>query len=824
MARRYRDVAAKLQQNVQKHIKEMKELSSSEDEEPYESSVLDGVLQSYRIGGGDISKLDRTRHLLEEAISGKSVTCLICIGSIKRADAIWTCDYCYCYFHLSCIQKWANDSVSLKNEEAQGPIVIIVPRKIEWCCPKCRQSYSKDVIPRRYRCFCGKTDDPPYHPWLIPHTCGEVCGKFLSTAESCKHKCLLLCHPGPCPPCPQMVNGACYCKKEHKKVRCSTAKWSCGHPCKKNLLCNSHKCESICHQGDCPPCSYVSIQSCQCGSEKTKRPCNDPLWHCEKVCNKPFSCGYHKCSKVCHSGDCGMCPNSGMRSCPCGANKKYVECPDIMETCLGTCGKKQDYCEHNCPEKCHKGMCPPCQVLIEKQCQCSSHTRMLPCSKEYKCETKCRGIRPCGKHGCGRKCCNGDCPPCEKLCDKPLQCGRHKCTMVCHRGPCYPCPRESKLTCKCKETYVTVPCGREKHIKPPRCYLPCKTKYKCGHVEENRHSCHFGDCPPCKAICSKKYAKCNHDCKATCHEYVAVVFKQVEKPATPWEITPPKTKIMTLDCPPCETPVPVICFGEHETENLPCHLAKRRCCGRICSRPLICGNHFCSLLCHLYAPNSDYLNVPYTCKQCDRECVAARPDKCLHKCARQTCHPGACPPCDIFERVPCHCGVTELYLRCRELTTATEEMLSCKQQCSKNLECGHRCRNICHSGLCQENQVCNKKTKVHCPCGNLRKEAPCNLVRNGEVEMICNDVCEAKKVAAKLEKEKELQRLKEMEEEKNRKELAEYEWKLSGKKKKYKEKKIVQNVDNRNIFQKYWIPILSVFITVVGALYMIIEV
>ncbi|XP_014355162.2 NF-X1-type zinc finger protein NFXL1 [Papilio machaon] len=824
MARRYRDAAAKLQQNVQKHLQEMQDNLSSEDEEPFEVSVLDGVFQSYSRGGGDTKLLNRTKNLLEEAISGRNITCLICIGSIKRVHAIWNCDNCYSYFHLSCIQKWANDCVSLKSDDNHGPITVFVPKKVEWCCPKCRQAYTKEHIPHKYRCFCSKTDNPPIHPWLIPHSCGEVCGKRLSSGNNCKHKCLLLCHPGPCPPCPQMVSDSCYCQKEHKKVRCSAGKWSCGSQCKKTLPCKSHKCENICHDGDCPPCSYTSIQACQCGSQKIKRPCNDLEWQCIKICNKPFSCGYHKCDRVCHSGSCGSCPNSGLKACPCGANQLFVQCPDVMETCLGTCGKKHNDCEHNCPEKCHKGPCPPCLVMIEKTCQCSAHIRSLPCSKEFKCDTKCRGTRPCGKHGCGRKCCNGNCPPCEKLCDKPLQCGRHKCTSVCHRGPCYPCPRESKITCRCKETYITVPCGREKNIKPPKCNLPCKIKYKCGHSDDNHHLCHFGDCPPCKAICFKTYEKCGHQCKAVCHKFVTVVFKQVEKPATPWEIQPPKSKIMTLECPPCEEPVAIACFGEHEVTNQPCHSASRKPCGRECGRLLKCLNHSCSQMCHLYSYNSDYPNVPYSCKPCDKECLVDRPEKCTHKCAIGHCHPGPCPPCDIMERIRCHCGVTDLYFRCKKLSTCTEDMLCCGQQCPKMLQCGHRCKKVCHSNKCSENQICLKKTKVHCPCGNLKKEAPCNAVKEKEVKVVCDKSCEEKQAAAKIEKEREEKRLKELEEERNRKELAEYEWKLSGKKKKYKEKKIVINKDERNWLQKYSIIILSVIFLVISFLYYILYV
>ncbi|XP_041971572.1 NF-X1-type zinc finger protein NFXL1 [Aricia agestis] len=820
MARRYRDAAAKLQQSVQKHLQVTKDLSSSEDDEPFEPNVLAGIFQNYCKGGGDNLMLNRTKILLEEASSGKSITCLICIGSIKRSDAIWACDHCFAYFHLSCIQKWANDSVSLRSEEVQAPIAVYKQKKIEWCCPKCRHSYSKEEIPRKYRCFCGRTDDPQYHPWLLPHTCGEVCGKSLSLTSNCNHKCLLLCHPGPCPPCPQTVNGLCFCEKEKERVRCSASKWSCGSQCKKILQCNSHRCESICHEGDCPPCNYTSEQSCQCGSQKEKRPCNDLVWHCEKKCGREFSCGYHKCERICHFGECGSCPNSGVMTCPCGANERYIKCPDTIETCVSTCGKKKEGCEHTCPEKCHRGDCPPCQVLVEKMCHCLTHTRLLPCSKDFKCETKCRGIRPCGKHGCGRKCCSGHCPPCEKICDKPLQCGRHKCTSVCHRGPCYPCPRDSKVTCRCKETYVTVPCGRERHTKPPKCNLLCKIKYKCGHVEENKHNCHFGECPPCKAICDKVYDKCGHNCKAVCHEYVLATFKQIEKPATPWEAQPPKTKIVKLECPPCETPVPVTCFGEHETDNQPCHSATRRPCGRECGKPLECGNHNCMQLCHLYENDPDYPNVPYFCKPCDKECSVNRPEKCTHKCPKQGCHPGPCPPCRVLEKIPCHCGVTENYLRCFELLTVTEETLSCKQQCPKNLECGHRCKNLCHSGKCGQNQECTKKTKVVCPCGNLKKDAPCNVVRKSEYKIVCDQTCEDKKLAAIIEKEQEEKRLRQLEEERNRKELAEYEWKLSGKKK-YKEKRVLVHTDDRNIIQKYWVPIVSIMITVTLSVYYI---
>lgn len=74
-----------------------------------------------------------------------------------------------------------------------------------WGCPKCRTGYMPTEVPAEYRCFCGKQKDPPADPWLAPHTCGDICGKHL--ASGCDHTCVLLCHPGPCPPCPRQVHG-----------------------------------------------------------------------------------------------------------------------------------------------------------------------------------------------------------------------------------------------------------------------------------------------------------------------------------------------------------------------------------------------------------------------------------------------------------------------------------------------------------------------------------------------------------------------------------------------------------------------------------------
>ena len=52
-------------------------------------------------------------------------------------------------------------------------------------------------------------EDPVPDRWLAPHSCGAHCDKLLGcasrTCDAEAHTCLLLCHPGPCPPCPRQV-------------------------------------------------------------------------------------------------------------------------------------------------------------------------------------------------------------------------------------------------------------------------------------------------------------------------------------------------------------------------------------------------------------------------------------------------------------------------------------------------------------------------------------------------------------------------------------------------------------------------------------------
>ncbi|XP_055376175.1 NF-X1-type zinc finger protein NFXL1 [Condylostylus longicornis] len=784
--------------------------SSSEEEDLNEESILDKVFQGY---SGDSDQVVKSRAFLENFFQSGSAICLICIGTVKRVEKIWSCINCYCFFHLNCIKRWANDSIvqqKLNQEDEvgyynnQGEFIPKKCKPVRWCCPKCRSNYNVESIPRLYECFCKKEVNPPYHPWIIPHSCGEKCEKYLE--PYCGHKCLLLCHPGPCPPCPQYVSTACYCgKSKPKTVRCFNKTWNCNIKCQKLLPCGIHKCEEVCHAtGKCPPCKKQSRQKCQCGSEATQKNCSELVWHCKKVCNKTYSCGLHKCRKVCHADDCGDCPLGLPRSCPCGKNKIVAPCSEAVEPCGDNCQKVLDCGIHYCSERCHKGHCSQCLAIIEKKCRCGQHTKELPCSKSFFCETKCKLIRECGKHLCNKKCCDGQCPPCDKICNKTLSCKKHKCKSVCHDGPCYPCDLKSSVKCRCGNTSIVVPCGREKKVRLPKCLLPCRIPSKCHH--ENPHRCHINECPPCIQKCGLKNntTNCEHPCEARCHDAIKTEILQ-SKTSNIWDWNSNMFEYKKMPHPKCEIKVMVRCIGGHEIAEWPCWNSKPTSCQRLCQRVLKCTNHTCTKVCHV-VPNLDDNQEQEGCISCSEACIVKRPKGCIHSC-KKPCHPPPCDICSAHIKSACHCGISQVIYKCNEfycegtneeeLRKKQELLKSCGNRCIKNYPCGHRCIANCHSGTCPNPEQCRKKVKIYCECKNLKLEISCDKHRNGLNQLVCDNKCAQKKAIEEQLRRDEEEKLKKMEEEKNRIELELYEKKFG--KKKPRERKVVERPVKRDI-------------------------
>ncbi|XP_046470529.1 NF-X1-type zinc finger protein NFXL1 isoform X1 [Neodiprion pinetum] len=780
--KKFKRAQAQNQAAIERHMVTHPMVESSSDEEDETGQeileqAVGKVLTSYQDQGGDPEKI---LSYLADTFQSNGAVCLICISSVKKTDAIWSCTMCYSFMHLPCIQHWIRDSLAYKRDRGISQL---------WACPKCRTEYAEDEAPQHYECFCGKTRDPSYQPWCVPHSCGEACGKLLQ--PKCGHSCVLLCHPGPCPPCPKMVSSKCYCAKSAPRPRrCNAKEWSCGAVCSRNLKCGKHTCREMCHSGECPPCPEKVSATCHCGNKTELRPCFDTVWRCDKPCRKSLSCNVHVCQDVCHlPGDCGDCLTAKNRSCPCGKRKYKISCKQEAATCGDTCEKLLDCGAHYCNKRCHLDSCGQCLEVVTKSCKCGAHKKEIACAKVFHCDTKCKQIRLCGRHPCNKKCC--DCVkknnfnPCEKTCDRTLSCRKHKCSAPCHSGPCYPCQRTDTIQCRCGSSKIVIPCGTAKKIKPPHCNKMCKIPPICHHPKRESHKCHQGQCPPCKKQCALAHKKCGHICPVPCHTKVWVKVNGITQPAGPWEKQRDKMQLKTLPCPPCQVSVMVTCLGGHETLPWPCHKAVSSCCQRPCGQLLSCTNHTCMLLCHVVQASGDN-GQPTPCEECEKPCVIPRPQGCTHTCP-SICHPAPCKPCKQIVRLPCHCSINTLYIRCSELTSANEEtkkeMFKCGNQCPKNYPCGHRCIDDCHPGLCERAEECNKKVKIWCKCKRLKKDISCRIIRSGGAVVECDAVCQEKKKERIQAQEAEAERKKREEELRNQREVEKFERKFKPRRK-----------------------------------------
>ncbi|KAK3932809.1 Protein shuttle craft [Frankliniella fusca] len=565
---------------------------------------------SRRENGDDVSQRER----LTEQLTRGVLECLVCCDRVRQHDAVWSCSNCFHVLHLRCVTKWA------KSSKAESG----------WRCPACQNV--TETLPSQYRCFCSKVVDPQWNRHDTPHTCGEVCGKSREGQRpQCVHKCTLLCHPGPCPPCVAQVMRNCGCGKTSQTVKCALEKpLLCEAVCRKVLNCGVHLCEKTCHSGSCEPCSLKVKQVCFCKKESREVDClaeNQGIlqFSCNGICEHDLACGNHKCNDKCHEGNCKPCQLTPavITHCPCGKTELSTNIEELRKSCLDpipTCGKicsKRLPCgqpsnPHTCKSSCHAGMCPPCLLTTMVRCRCGHMDRELPCEQltskadDARCEKKCTKKRSCAKHKCNQQCCIEIDHPCPLPCNHTLSCGLHRCEQLCHRGHCQPCWRTSfeELFCECgaEVLYPPVPCG----TKPPPCSRPCSRQHDCEHPA--LHPCHSDtNCPPCTVL-TQKY-----------------------------------------------------CYGNHELrKSIPCH-QKEFSCGLPCNKELPCGRHKCIQLCH----KEECLRPGAVCTQ---PCTVPRPT-CQHPCSAP-CHEGSCPdvPCKETVRVTCECGHRSAMRPCSENT------------------------------------------------------------------------------------------------------------------------------------------------------------
>jgi len=597
--------------------------------------------------------------------------------TVRRTDLIWQCRSCWAIFHLACITRWSSSSSSAAVPKSEGGF-------FSWSCPQCRAVM---IDMPTASCFCGKETDPEVlcqpngHQ---PHSCGQQCGR-LREGTSCPHPCTMICHPGPCPPCPAMgPPRTCFCGKKKYRLRCGEDDGgiSCGEVCGKVLNCGIHHCEEVCHSGPCEACKHTVHQNCYCGKQRdVERLCgtgeDDTItggkFSCGEICGKLLSCGKHHCTKVCHKGSCAPCSlvTTPELTCPCGKHRVIdllkqknlpprESCEEPLPLCGEVCNKKRPHCSHRCKSVCHEGPCPPCEVMVDVKCRCGQTTQKVPCWRLTDdptftvptCERVCRARKNCGRHVCMTKCCPSfhrpddpsGCHTCMLVCGKKLPCG-HTCEVLCHKGPCPKCSHIilEPLHCNCGKTTLLppLPCGTQ----PPLCKEPCKKVRPCGHVDAFQHTCHFGDCPPCVVLVDK-----------------------------------------------------MCCGGHTLVHNIPCSRTNV-CCGEVCGKLLPCGQHTCRKICH---PGECMAAEEGEVKSCGQICGKPLP-LCGHPC-QMICHPGTpCGtdgPCKTMVEARCPCGQRVSRVMCgvkndpQSVEDANKFGFGALDYQVKSLDCDDECARI----------------------------------------------------------------------------------------------------------------------------------
>ncbi|NWI50663.1 NFX1 protein, partial [Calyptomena viridis] len=295
--------------------------------------------------------------------------------------------------------------------------------------------------------LCGSKEE--FSDGFGSFSCQNICGKKLNCG---RHNCKQVCHPQPCQLCPRLpqVVYRCPCGQTplskllelgcvERKI-CTDPIPSCGKTCGKPLACGSyefiHTCESLCHEGDCRPCSHTSNIYCRCGFKKKvslglflfliaaitfmcdkrcnkKRSCGrhkcnevccvDTEHKCSLVCGRKLNCGLHRCEEPCHRGSCQTCwqTNFDELTCYCGESVIYppVPCGTQPPECKKTCTRPHD-CDHPVYHSCHsEEKCPPCTYLTQKWCMGKHEVKLI--SFFYCYYSSYGGVSKLGSSICG---------------------------------------------------------------------------------------------------------------------------------------------------------------------------------------------------------------------------------------------------------------------------------------------------------------------------------------------------------------------------------------------------------------------------------------
>ena len=83
-------------------------------------------------------------------------------------------------------------------------------------------------------------------------------------------------------------------------------------------------------------------------------------------------CGVHKCQRLCHTGDCGQCIQAVTKACRCGKKTKSLVCFQEF-FCESKCQKMRDCGNHMCKRKVHRNNHKPsCMTYFLRNSHLSS--------------------------------------------------------------------------------------------------------------------------------------------------------------------------------------------------------------------------------------------------------------------------------------------------------------------------------------------------------------------------------------------------------------------------------------------------------------------
>ncbi|KAF3251450.1 FKBP12-associated protein [Orbilia oligospora] len=314
------------------------------------------------------------------------------------------------------------------------------------------------------------------------------------------------------------------------------------------------------------------------------------------------------------------------------------------------------------------------------------------------------------------------------------------CYAICHTGDCGLCRKTVDVFCRCGKTGSPSLCLQGDQGEKPMCRRVCHTTLNC-----LRHECGERCCSGEQKAKERMAAKKKVNVRGRTEDF--------------------------------------------EPEHI---------CTRVCGKPLKCGSHDCSALCHRGACGSCLeASFDELACHCGRTRImppvpcGTKPPSCRFPCQRsKPCgHPNptdhlchlddeACPNCPYLVQKRCVCGRTViknqpcyrdsvscgqtcgLPLSCGShicLKTCHAEggcQEPCTQTCKKSRPlCGHDCQEACHAPFaCSVNIPCAAKVTTSCPCGNVKQEVTCNTSMNNQhpkrPEIKCIDDCRRRQLAA----------------------------------------------------------------------------